>query len=396
MMSDGVSQALERYATPFFLFDEGELQAQAARIRSWMPANVQLCYAMKANSFVLEQMSREVERIEVCSEGEARSCFALGVPDEQLVISGVHKESSFIDEFVREHPHMCRYTVESKAHFDMLAKAAQSAGHPIRVLMRLTSGNQFGMTAAEVKELAQRCAKLPLVEFVGIQHYSGTQKTSLKRVARELRKIDSLIAELEAAGVPVSELEYGPGFPVSYYDLPEEDQAQLEGLACGLADQLGQMTFDGTVVLEIGRALVASCGTYATRVVDLKSNKTGNYAIVDGGKHQFVYYGNAMSMRQPPCQVLPSKQQGSVRAWNFCGSLCTVTDILVKQLEVQDLTVGDALVFERAGAYCMTEGISLFLSRDLPSVVMRDVHGSLRLARERIETYVYNTPGVHV
>lgn len=390
-----VMEAANRFGTPLYLFDEGELRSQAAHLRSLLGPSVKLCYAMKANSFVLERAAQEVERIEVCSEGEARTCFALGIPDERLVISGVHKESSFIDEFVLEHPKMGHYTVESPAQFDLLAQAARKAGHPIRLLMRLTSGNQFGMTANEVCELAVRCASTPLVEFDGIQHYSGTQKTSLKRLKRELKSIDALIERLrDEYGIQTRELEFGPGLPVSYYESEQDARAQQDELAAGLGELLSQMAFDGSVVLELGRALVASCGTYATRVCDTKSNKTGNYAIVDGGKHQFVYYGNAMSMQQPPCVVLPQRSGVAPEPWNFCGSLCTVTDILVKQLEVVDLQLGDMLAFDRAGAYCMTEGISMFLSRDLPRVVMRDPQGGLRLVRDRIETYPYNTPTI--
>ncbi len=388
-----LSEAIERFATPFYLFDEGEIHRHVAHLRSLLAPGVQLAYAMKANSFVLAQAARDVERIEVCSPGEARICIELGIPDEKIVISGVYKDPAFIGELVREHPQIGHYTVESLAQFDLLEQAAREAGHPIRLLMRLTSGNQFGITADEIKALALRCQDNPLLEFCGIQHYSGTQKTSAKRLKRELKGIDKLIGELrDECGVAVAELEFGPGFPVSYYDDEQDARAQQDELVVALDGLLAEMAFDGEVVLELGRAMVASCGTYVTKIVDKKSNHTGNYAITDGGKHQFVYYGNAMSMRQPPCTILPKRTEGQLDSWNICGALCTVTDILVKQLELCEPQVGDVLCFERAGAYCMTEGISLFLSRDLPSVVMRTTDGTLWPARNRIESYTLNTP----
>ena len=387
-----VTEALDRFPTPFFLFDEAELKAQAEHLRSLLPQSTALCYAMKANSFVLAAAARVVERIEVCSPGEARTCFALGIPDENLVISGVYKEAAFIRELMEEHPQMGYYTVESCAQFDLLTQTAQQVGRPIRILMRLTSGNQFGITARELKELARRCTDLALVDFCGIQFYSGTQKTSLKRLKRELERINRLVDELQEEGIAVRELEFGPGFPVSYYVPDEEARAEQDTLTRGLADLLEELPFTGAVTLELGRSLVASCGTYVTSVVDTKHNKTGNYAIVDGGKHQFVYFGNALSLQLPPCTVLPETREGEHEIWNVCGSLCTVNDILVKQMETCGLKVGDALAFSRAGAYCMTEGISLFLSRDLPRVVLRSEEGTLRLARDRIETFELNTP----
>lgn len=392
MSQDALLRAIEQFPTPFYLFDEGELHRQVAHLRSLLAPKIQLCYAMKANSFVLQQAARDVERIEVCSPGEAYTCFELGVPDEKIVISGVYKDAAFIGDVVRAHPGIARYTVESRAQFDLLCQVARDAGQQIWVLMRLTSGNQFGISADEVVELAQRCKNEPFVEFCGIQHYSGTQKTSAKRLGRELRGIDRLISRLQdECGVQVAELEYGPGLPVSYYESEEDARAEQDELVTELDRLLGEMSFKGEVALELGRGMVASCGTYATGIVDTKQNETGNYAIVDGGKHQFVYYGNAMSMRQPPCTLVPERTDGTLSPWNMCGSLCTVTDILVKQLEVCEPQVGDVLCFGRAGAYCMTEGISLFLSRDLPSVIMCDVEGNLRLARKRLESWSLNT-----
>lgn len=392
MNIDALTQALEQAPTPFYLFDEAELDAQVGRLRALFAPQVQLCYAMKANSFVLSEMARRVERIEVCSPGEARSCFALGVPEEKMVISGVYKDPEFIDELVAGHPHIGWYTAESCAQFELLAACADRHAQPIRLLVRLTSGNQFGVTAAEAKELARRCAELPLVEFCGIQYFSGTQKTSLKRLKRELASVDKLAGALAEEGIAVHEVEFGPGLPVSYYEPEEDARAQQEELARGLQGLIDEMAFDGLVTLELGRALAASCGTYATRVVDTKRNKTGNYAIVDGGKHQFVYYGNALSLQLPPCVVLPTRESDETEPWNICGALCTVTDIMAKQLQIAELKVGDVLAFDRAGAYCMTEGISLFLTRDLPRVLMRTEKGELRELRGRIETDQLNTP----
>lgn len=85
------------------------------------------------------------------------------------------------------------------------------------------------------------------------------------------------------------------------------------------------------ITLELGRSIAASCGTYLTRVVDVKHNKGQNYAILDGGIHHLVYYGQRMAMQLPPHKLYPPRL-GEAQPWNLCGSLCTVNDILVKQL----------------------------------------------------------------
>ena len=68
-----------------------------------------------------------------------------------------------------------------------------------------------------------------------------------------------------------------------------------------------------------------------------------------------------------------------------------MNDILVKQLPLPDVEIGDTLCFENTGAYCMTEGMALFLSRDLPAVYLLDETGEMLCARENTETYPLNT-----
>ena len=393
MDSIAIERTLELYPTPFYLFDEGEVHAQIEHLRSLLPARAQLCYAMKANSFILRQAARDADRIEACSPGELRTCLALGVPEGKIVISGVHKNEALMRELVDEHPDIARYTAESTAQFDLLERCARAVGRRIPLLLRLTSGNQFGMDADAIKGLAQRCIDNPAIDFCGIQYFSGTQKTSPKRIDRELKQLDALIAELEHdCNIPVAELEYGAGLPVLYFDSEQDAAARQDELATTVGALLDGMAFAGELSIELGRSIAASCGTYATRVVDAKRNAGDNYAIVDGGRHHIAYYGNALAMKQPPCRVIPERTGETREAWNICGSLCTVNDILAKQLDLCDLRIGDVLVFERAGAYCMTEGISLFLSRDLPRVILRDIDGHFELARERFETYPLNTP----
>ena len=70
--------------------------------------------------------------------------------------------------------------------------------------------------------------------------------------------------------------------------------------------------------------------------------------------------------------------------WTICGSLCTANDILVKQYPLSEVKIGDVLLFERTGAYSMSEGMALFLSRELPAVFALKTEGELKNLRPRI------------
>lgn len=400
MNNSNVAKALAAYPTPFYVFDEGALRGTIDCLQQGLPANASLCYAMKANPFIVAQAARNVERVEVCSPGEMRICQLLGVPNDQVVVSGVHKDEALMRELVLDDKPICRFTVESVRQYHLLERVAQEAGKRIPVLLRLTSGNQFGLDPSDARELVARALTSEWLEFCGMQYFSGTQKTSPKKLQRELTRLDKFLGELATThgdAVGGMELEFGPGLPAEYYEQDEavaraKEDTQYEALC----DALSAMSFAGSVILELGRAIAAPCGTYVTSIVDTKCNKGQNYAIVDGGMHQLVYYGHAMSLQQPVCSLYPPRDDDAPELWSIYGSLCTTNDALAKQISLCDVKVGDALVFPKTGAYSMTEGISLFLSRDLPRIVMVDFDGNMWETRGRIETYPFNCPNATI
>lgn len=127
-------------------------------------------------------------------------------------------------------------------------------------------------------------------------------------------------------------------------------------------------------------------------MADKKTNHGQNYLILDGGMHQMVYFGQYMGMKLPKVTLVGKEQQLPTAEWNLCGSLCSMNDIMVKSLPLPPVELGDTLCFPNTGAYCVTEGIALFLSRDLPAVYIRDSQGRLTLARATTETYPWNMP----
>lgn len=383
-----VRSLLTQYATPMYLFDGEALEHRVAYLRSKLPQGVGLCFAIKANPFLASYLAPIVERLELCSPGEYRICETQHLPKAQYVVSGVYKTPEFIREILPHSPAI--FTVESMEQFHLIRTTAQESQSPVFLLLRLTSGNQFGLEKEEIISILTQYRHDPLLHFKGVQYFSGTQKTSLKRLARELATCDAFLKELEElCGHPMEELEFGPGFPVGYY---AEDSFQEDEFLEEFSQLLQTLAFSGTITLELGRSLVAHCGTYFTQVVDAKRNHNQNYAIVDGGIHQLVYYGQSMAMKLPPIRHITDHSPGNEEPWNICGSLCTINDILVKQLPLPSLHVGDVLGFERTGAYCMTEGISLFLSRDLPAILYRHPDGQVDELRPHLETYSLNTP----
>lgn len=394
MTETGMKALLQQYETPFYVLEEDKLKERVAFLKSHLPKNVALCYAVKANTFLIPALMTDVERMEICSPGELAICRKVGVPMEQCVISGVYKQSGVMESFVREGVEKdtapALYTVESKAQFALLQQAAEKYHTVLPVLLRLTSGNQFGLDETDIEQIIAERNDQTALMIRGIQYFSGTQKTSLKRLKRELDRLDDFLDHLkETYGYAAEELEFGPGLPVPYFagDIFEE-----EPFLQGFSELLENLRFSGKITLELGRSMAASCGQYVTQVVDIKQNHGESYAIVDGGMHQLVYFGQSLAMKQPGIRLYSGQKTDGDHKWNICGSLCTANDILVKQMPLPNLHIGDVLAFQKTGAYCLTEGIALFLSRDIPKVLWVSSSGQTTILRHTIQTEVMNTP----
>ena len=387
-MNQNIRNLLDRYPTPLYVFEERKWKERVQYLRAHLPEDVGLCYAVKANPFLGRLLIGSVERFEICSPGEMYICEKQGIPSRQYVLSGVYKDEASM-RYAFEHG-LCEgiLTVESVRQFDLLRVLAEEYRHPVRLLLRLTSGNQFGLSKEELRSLLDR-SENGLLSLAGIQFFSGTQKTSLKKHRRELNMLDDLLDQIrEESGIQIPEIEYGPGFPVAYFDGESfDEEAYLEEFS----SLLGGMRNRVRIMLELGRSIAASCGSLLTKVVDVKCNHSEYYAILDSGIHHLAYYGQFMAMKHPVCEVWPPRKSSDRDPeWNLCGALCTINDLVVKKLPVHDLKPGDVFIFHNTGAYSMTEGISLFLSRDLPRVICLRENGDVELLRGAVPTWKLN------
>ena len=389
-MNQALNRLLQENKTAFYVFDIGKLKARIAHLQAALPPEVVLCYAVKANTFITKELIDTIHRFEICSPGEAEICRAVGVPSENMVISGVYKTPEVMEAMVADPGFHPIYTVESLEQYELFRRLAKEYGRTLPLLLRLTNGSQFGINKGDIEAIVARRGETPELDILGIQFFSGTQKTSLKKLKREVGKLDDLLTLLEEKyGVVAQELEYGPGFPVSYFQSDELDEAEL---LSGFSELLRDMTHHPKITLELGRSIAASCGTYYTHIVDLKRNQEQNYALVDGGMHHLVYFGQHMAMKQPFFHVCGKEDLPATDQWNICGSLCSMNDVMTKQSPLPDLALGDVLAFENAGAYCMTEGISLFLSRDIPAVYLLLENGTAVQVRKAFDTATLNQP----
>ena len=402
--------------TPYYVFDTDEFAKRAAMIRAALDCKggrrIPLCSSVKANPFLRHRLPEGLDHVEVCSPGELEICIALGVKPESIIYSGVMKEKCDIERAVSYGAGIL--TCESIRHAALISEVmleciqegaheAEFAETKAHVILRLTSGNQFGMSLEDIEYIISHPDEFKGIAVMGIHYYSGTQK-SLRKINKDLEKIKSALTMLkDKYSFEPQLVEYGPGLCVEYFeeDWQEKEKQSLDEAA----EVLREFAEEYPLGIEMGRFLAASCGKYYTQVKDLKSTGDANYAILDGGINHLNYFGQRMAMQVPPIKVYggevsENEEKPGVELtqmpdadYTLCGSLCTVADVLVREVKLKKLEIGDILEFAHCGAYSVTEAPALFLSRQLPAIYAYSKGCGYECLREHIPAAEINLAG---
>ena len=380
-------QALQ-IATPGYIFDLDLFRARVKLVREVFGEKVGLCFSIKANPFLLKYLPEEFDKIEVCSPGELSICERIGADLGKIIFSGVNKTKKDVERAIDDGVNVL--TVESRLHLQLIHDAAQTRGKTVPVLLRLTAGSQFGMDRADVLDIITNRENYPHVEIVGIHFFSGTQKRKAAAIIKELDKLLAFFEEVQQQyDFRLQRLEYGTGLAVDYFtaDAEESEAARLDAISKKIRE-VGEKT---ELTVEMGRFFAAPCGYYVNKVIDTKTCEGIHYAILDGGLNQLKYDGQIQGMQIPNITHIPAKS-GEEQLWTLCGSLCTTADVLARNVALTGLEIGDTLVFERTGAYSVSEGMALFLSRELPEINVYSAETGLQQLRPLMDASRFNTP----
>lgn len=387
----------EKYDTPAFLFDSDELRERVQNIRSIFnngQDKIGLCYSIKANPFLIPSLIDVVDMFEVCSPGELKICKSYEVPSKMIIYSGVHKEEEDIREAVEYGAKII--TAESVRHYELISRVSETLNTKVKIILRLFSKSQFGMSLEDIEHILEINRDNELVSIEGLHYFAGTQREKLKHQREELAMLKDVFAVLrEKYSLALTWFEYGPGLAYPYFE--GDDFSDTLRPAKELAKDLKAAAGGCEMMVEMGRFIASSCGYYFSRVCDVKRSYENNWVILDGGINHINYLGQMMGMKTPVIITLKNNRDEELNntfeygeSQTLCGSLCTTNDVILRTYSGRKLSIGDVLVFCNIGAYSITEGLNLFLSRDMPVVLIRR-DGIITKVREVTQTWRLNS-----
>jgi diaminopimelate decarboxylase len=359
------SALLENYQGPMYVYDGAEMARRAAVLRSALPVNTEIFYALKAND------CREVVRqfidlgfgMDVVSRGELEWSLQQGCPPKRIIFSGVGKTENELLYAMRlgirqinvesvpelhrlhelTHKHQLRAHIGLRVNPNVDAKT-----HPY--IATGLKNNKFGIEVEALPECERLLHLNPLIVFQGFSVHIGSQLTDLRACTEAYDKLVPVIRDWQNKGFQFETLDAGGGLGI-FYDRSDEPSEFALAKEWGARLSESWKGLARTYMVEPGRWLVAHSGVLLTRVEYIKKTSHHTFAIVDTGMHHLL----RPALYQAKHRILPvvQKSNSSEReeSYQVVGPICESSDVLAAAVSLPELSAGDFLAIIDAGAY---------------------------------------------
>lgn len=375
-------------STPFFAYDRSLVTERVARLRTALPTDVEISYAVKANPMpaLVQHLSTLVDSLDVASGAEMRVALDTPLGPGAVSFAGPGKSPAELAQAVAAG---VLVEVESPLEVDRITAAGEELGiRPVVALrlnpdfevkgsgMRMGGGpRQFGVDVETAPVLVKEMEARGL-DMRGFHVFAGSQNLHAEiLVEAQRRTVDLVLRMADEMQAEPSYLNLGGGFGIPYYD---KDRALDLDVVGQHLDELLRSSVRprfpaARVLVELGRYVVGEAGFYVTRIVDRKESRGTTFLVVDGGMHhQLAASGNfgQVIRRNYPIVVGNRMGAGPAETVQVVGCLCTPLDLLGDQVELARSDVGDLVVLFQAGAYGHTASPTAFLSHPAPLEVL--------------------------
>lgn len=381
----------QRVGTPCHVYSATAIRQRIEALTTALQGlDAQVCYAVKANSnlAILQLMADAGFGADIVSAGEMLRAVCAGIPAQRIVFSGVGKSADEIAQALDAG--IARFNIESADELHLLQRIAAGHGALAHAAVRINpdvdagthakistgkSENKFGVAIDEARRWFVASAQLTHVRLDGLHVHIGSQMLSLDPIRAALRCTAQLWQELAAAGHVIRSIDVGGGLGVSYragHDTPVAIADYVDVIRQELAG------FDGRILLEPGRWLVAEAGVLLTRVIRVKQGAQRKFLIVDAAMNDLV----RPSLYDAWHDIVPLAQSArAAQRYDVVGPVCESSDIFARDRELPECEAGDLLMIKATGAYGASMA-SAFNSRPLAAEVLVD-NGRYAVVRRR-------------
>ena len=384
---------VRRYGSPLYVYSAEQIVERLELFKTAFAGRDHLvCFAVKANSSlaILKLLAAHGAGFDIVSGGElARVLAAAPEAASRVVFSGTGKTAAEIDLALEAD--ILEFNVESEAELELLARRAGRMKKRARFALRvnpdvfaethpyISTGlkeHKFGVDIKLAASLYKKAAASKWLEPHSVSVHIGSQIRTAAPFGAAVEREMKLLAQLRRAGIELKAIDAGGGLGIEYEAGKFDAAAAVKRYAAAVKAALGD--FEGRLMLEPGRFIVAQAGALVTRVLQVKRNGSKTFVVTDAAMNDLI----RPALYQAHHEIVPVRPRaGKLRTVDVVGPICESGDFFAHDRVLPPLEAGDLIAILDAGAYGMTQS-SNYNSRLRPAEVLVE-GGKHRLIRRR-------------
>lgn len=363
--------------TPFYYYDATLLRNTLKTIQEEAGKYNKFCvhYAVKANANpkVLGIIRESGLGVDCVSGGEIKAAVKAGFPASKIVYAGVGKTDWEINLGL-DYDIFC-FNVESIPELEVINELAAAKNKMARVAFRInpdvgahthaniTTGlaeNKFGISIADMNSVIDLALGMKHVKFVGLHFHIGSQILDMGDFVALCNRINELQEQLYARQIIVEHINVGGGLGIDYAHPNRQPVPNFAEYFATYHKHL-RLRPQQTLHFELGRSVVAQCGSLITRVTYVKQGTNKQFAIVDAGMSDLI----RPALYQAFHKIENISSEEPMETYDVVGPICESSDVFGKAIDLNRTKRGDFLALRSAGAYGEIMA-SVYNCRELP------------------------------
>jgi len=382
-----------RFGTPLYVYSADQIVERLGLFQQALKGRDHLvCYAVKANSAlaILKLLAAHGAGFDIVSGGELERVLA-AAPEAvgRVVFSGVGKTAAEIDLALKAG--ILEFNVESEAELALLAARAKKLKTKARFALRvnpdvfadthpyISTGlreHKFGIDIRQAARIYKSVVGNRWLEAHGVSVHIGSQIRSAAPFGAAMVRVSRLVGELRGGGIVLKSIDAGGGLGIDYHGGAFDAAAKVQEYAAAIGEALAG--FEGRLMLEPGRFLVAQAGALVARALQVKRNGKKTFVITDAAMNDLI----RPALYQAHHEIVPVRRRaGRPRTVDVVGPVCETGDFFARDRKLAPVEPGDLVALLDAGAYGMAQS-SNYNTRPRAAEVLVE-GGKARLIRRR-------------
>jgi diaminopimelate decarboxylase len=364
MFNQDTLSKINSIKTPFYYYDVDVLKQTLQTVKTESEKyNFIVHYALKANANnkLLEIIKFYNIGADCVSGNEVKKAVECKFDSKHIVFAGVGKSDDEII-YALEQNIFC-FNCESLQEIEVINELAKQKNKTASIALRInpnvnahthkyiTTGleeNKFGINLWELETVVKQLQLLNNVKLIGLHFHIGSQITDLSAFKSLCLKVNEIQSWFVSHKIEIENINVGGGLGVDYHEPDTHQQADFAAYFKLFYDFL-ELRPKQKVHFELGRAIIAQCGTLISKVLYIKNGVNTNFAILDAGMTELMR--PALYQAYHKIENLSKAALSANTKYDVVGPICESSDCFGKAVNLPETKRGDLIALRTAGAY---------------------------------------------